>query len=94
MRTLQKFAFCICGTKNFTFMQGSYKRLEESAGLEFDIYSLLTIKSAFWHHVIHEINNTRCETMHGEDRLLGAGPPSNRLCIMKLDKLFYNKVIV
>ena len=33
-------------------------------------------------------------TTHDEDRILGAGPPSNRLLHYKLRELFYNTIIV
>ena len=33
-------------------------------------------------------------TMHDEDQILGARPPSNGICVMKLNELFYNKIIV
>ena len=36
----------------------------------------------------------RHETTHNEDRILGADPPSNRLCIMKLHNLFYNTFFI
>ena len=39
-------------------------------------------------------NGKRHKTTHNEDRILGAGPPSNRLCIMKLHELFYNTFVV
>ena len=32
--------------------------------------------------------------MHNEDRMLGAGPPSNGLYIMKLHKLLYNTMVI
>ena len=39
-------------------------------------------------------NDKRHETTHNEDWILGAGPPSNRLCIIKLHELFYNTFIL
>ena len=63
-------------------------------GLVLDIHSSLIHKSAFWHHKNDGINNTKQEMNHDEDRILGAGLPSNGLCIMKLNELFYNTRVV
>ena len=41
-----------------------------------------------------KFNDKRHETTHNEDPILGAGPPSNGLCIMKLHKLFYKTFAV
>ena len=58
-----------------TIKKGSFERIKESTGLELDILSLLIHKSSFWHYAHNEINNTKQETTHNEDRILGAGSP-------------------
>ena len=80
--------------REFNFKRGYFERIEESLGLDLGIYSLIIHKLAFWHHFNDEINNTRQETTHDEDQILGAGPPSNGICIMNLNNLFYNIVVL
>ena len=64
------------------------ERIKESAGLELDMDSLALHNSVFWHHRIKEINNNRHETTRDEDRILGAGPPSNGICIISSESSF------
>ena len=92
--SLSGICFSYIGMENSTIKKACFERLEESAGLELDKSSLLIHKSTFWHHLNDEINNIRQETIHDEDRILGASPPSNGLCIMRLNKLFYNTRVV
>ena len=86
--------FLNIGMENLTIKKGLFERLEESVGLELDTHSLLHHKSIFWHHKYYKKNNTGQETIHDEDWIVGASAPLNRLCIMKLDELFYNTRVV